>query len=544
MSVEEVIAASKARIESLLVPVNGGVGDDVSYDEKFEALKTETDKLQSLTGEQVNWGNMASLAAELLETKSKDFRVVCYAAAARLQEGSLESVLDAIVLMTEFDKAFWEACHPPLKRLRARAGMLGFMGEQAGKVKDIKLLPKDLDMVQAIDQLSSALDADLRDKFGEAFPGLGNLREGARYLVRSCPKEKPPEAKPEPRPTSAASADAAGGAAPAAPPARVVVQATQPVNPSLLTDVGQVEHVVPNAGRLLVKASALLRAAKPENALAYRLARLGMWIDLERAPAGDRRQHPGAAAARWPQVAPRLAARVQRPARPDQRGRGCGRGVHPVARPTPLRGSRHGPDGCAVHQGQGGAGGRDRHDAAARADLAHARFQQRRAVRRRADQDVARRRGGWGARRRGRGGGRAPAEPSVLDEPIKEAKGLATQGKLPEAIAVVSKAAASAPTPADRFRGRLALAQLCLQSGQFRVATGQLLGLCTEIDRHELGSWQPGLCAEVYAALFAAYKGANTGPDVPAEQLAQQQKAFEQLCRLDPAMALKLGEAK
>jgi type VI secretion system protein VasJ len=546
MSVEEVVAASKARIESLLVPVNGGVGDDVSYDERFEAVKTEIDKLQSLTGEQVNWGNVASLAGELLEAKSKDFRLVCYAAAARLQEASLESVLDAMVLMTEFVQAFWEPCHPPLKRIRARAGILAFMGEQAGKVKDIKLQAKDLDLVQAIDQLSSALDGDLRDKFGEAFPGLGDLREGARYLARSCPKEKPPEPKPEPKPAAAGAADAAGGAAAApaaAAPVRMVVQATQPVDPSLLTDVGQVEHVVPNAGRLLVKASSLLRAAKPENPLAYRLARLGMWIDLNELPSAtdgntlvppppeglksrldsllaandlltliNEAEDAAAEFILWLDPHRYAAAAM------DRMGALFLKAKEALVTETAML-LRRLPTlpSLAFSTGEPFADGQTKMWL---------------------DGEVAGALGGGG------GGASAASEPSVLDEPIKEAKALATQGKLPEAVAGLGKAAASAPTPADRFRGRLALAQLCLQSGQFGVARAQLLGLCTDIDRHELTSWQPGLCAEVYAALFGAYKGANTGPDVPAEQLVAQARAFEQLCRLDPAMALKLGEAK
>jgi type VI secretion system protein VasJ len=539
MSVEEVVAASKTRIEHLLAPVNGGVGEDISYDERLEAIKAETDKASSLTGEQINWGNVASLAAELLETKSKDFRLACYCAAARLQEARLETVLDAMVLMTEFVKAHWDACHPPLKRIRARAGILAWMGAQAGKVKDIKLASKDQDVVQAIDQLSSALDDDLRDKFGDAYPGLGDLREGARHLSRTCPKDKPAEPKPD----AAGAGGGDGGAPAAAAPVRMVVAATQPVDASLLTDVGQVEHVVPNAGLLLVKAGSLLRAAKPENPLAYRLARIGMWIDLnELPPATDGNTlvppPPDGLKSRFDALLAsndlltlineaedaasefilwldphRFAAAAM-----DRMGALFLKAKEALVTETAMM-LRRVPTlpTLAFNTGEPFADGQTRMWL---------------------DSEVANAFGGGG------GGPSAAAEPSVLDEPLKEAKELAVQGKLPEAIAVVSKAAASAPSPADRFRGRLALGQLCLQFGQFAVAKGQLLGLCDEIARHELGSWQPRLCAEVYAALFAAYKGVNTGPDVPAEELGRQQRAFEQLCRLDPAMALKLGEAK
>jgi type VI secretion system protein VasJ len=304
-----------------------------------------------------------------------------------------------------------------------------------------------------------------------------------------------------------------------------------------------VEHVVPNAGRLLVKAGSLLRAQKPENPLAYRLARLGMWLDLNELP-------------------PATDGKTLVPPPPD--------GVKSrldslLAANDLLTLINEAEDAAAefilwLDPHRYAAAAMDRMGAlflkAKEALLIETAVMLRRVptlptlafntgdpfadgqTKMWLDSEVAGALGGGG------GGPSAAAEPSVLDEPLKEAKTLTMQGKLPEAIALVSKAAAAAPTPADRFRGRLALAQLCLQSGQFAVAKAQLLGLCDEIDRHELGGWQPGLCAEVYGALYAAYKGVNTGAEVPAEELAKQQKAFEQLCRLDPAAALKLGETK
>jgi hypothetical protein len=151
----------------------------------------------------------------------------------------------------------------------------------------------------------------------------------------------------------------------------------------------------------------------------------------------------------------------------------------------------------------------------------------------------------------GGGGGGAP---SVLDEPIKEARSLATKGELGKAIDLVSDAAASAPSPAERFRGRLAVAQLCIGAGQNAIARSQLEGLTEDIEMHSLAAWDPKLCAEVYAGLYSSIKTMNkarkpapgpTGapmmpgmpgavPDVPPEEEAAEQHAFEMLCKLDP----------
>ena len=43
MAVDDVLAEVKARLEAMLAPINGGVGEDASYDEGFEAIKTEID---------------------------------------------------------------------------------------------------------------------------------------------------------------------------------------------------------------------------------------------------------------------------------------------------------------------------------------------------------------------------------------------------------------------------------------------------------------------------------------------------------------------
>jgi hypothetical protein len=144
---------------------------------------------------------------------------------------------------------------------------------------------------------------------------------------------------------------------------------------------------------------------------------------------------------------------------------------------------------------------------------------------------------------------------SALDEPLREARELAVKGDLAKALAVVGDATARAPSLADRFRGRLASAQLCLGAGRAAIARGQLEGLVELIDAHRLETWDPGLCAEVYASLYGAIKTLNTArpaaptpgvavppaPIVKPEDVAAERAAFERLCQLDPAQALKLS---
>ena len=80
---EELVEAAKSRIEELLKPINDGVGEDVSYDQSFEDLKGEADKLSSLEGDPVNWGTISSLADEILTEKAIEEAAEQAAEAAR-----------------------------------------------------------------------------------------------------------------------------------------------------------------------------------------------------------------------------------------------------------------------------------------------------------------------------------------------------------------------------------------------------------------------------------------------------------------------------
>ena len=212
---EELVNAAKERIADLLEDINGGVGDDVSYDETFEQIKAETDKLSAVDGDKCDWSVIAVNAEEILQDKSKDFRVACYLAACKLREGSLEKVLDAYVLIREITEKYWDTMYPPLRRIRARAGMVGWMADQGGPiVLDISLKPADGPMVKLLDDTRKEIEAMLREKFGDHYPGMSKLSDAIRHLVRTEPKEKKPEPK---KPAPVAEKSAAGAAPKPAP---------------------------------------------------------------------------------------------------------------------------------------------------------------------------------------------------------------------------------------------------------------------------------------------------------------------------------------
>jgi len=546
---EELYAQSKERIADLLEPINGGVGEDISYDEKFEEIKGETEKLSSLTGESCSWANISVIAEEIIQDKSKDFRVACYLATCKLREGTFEKVLDAMIFMREFTNTFWEDMYPPLRRIRARAGMVGWMSDQSGGVvMEIQMKPADAPMVKATDALSKELDALFREKFGDHYPGMSKLRDGFRHLIRTMPKEEP---KPEPAAAPAAPAAApgapAGPAAVAPPPPAPVVASGGGSGPSAdsINSSAEALNAVKEISKTLIKIGAVMRGEKPEEVLAYRYGRMGQWLALNKtpvvrdgqtlvpAPPGNLRSKlEGFVSANdWLALlneADTVGAKFilwldpQRYASTAMSALGSlfmkAKQEHLLQVALLLKrvptlpqlvfndGKTTFADGqtqmwienevLPVLAGDGGGGG-------------------------------------------GGGGG-----PSALDEPLKEGKDLAAKGELGKAIVLVSNAAAAAPTPAERFRGKLAVAQLCLQQGQFSIARGQAEGLTEIIREHNLTAWDPWLCGQVYATLYGAHKGANTGGVITPEARAAQEAVFDQLCQLDPAAALKLADKK
>lgn len=543
MGVEEVLAEAKARIEELCAPINGGVGEDVSYNEKFEAMKTETEKLSSLTGETVNWSSVETFAVELLSEKTKDFRVACYFAAAKGRTGKVSDLLDGLMVLDELQKAFWDTMHPPAKRMRARAGIFQWFIETTGPTAlELKVSVRDYDTVQALDQVSRELDTALREKMGEAYPGLGKLREATRHLVGTCPKPAPPAPPPEAAP--------AGGEAQVYTPEEPQVYVPEPepgmmygggggdvVNVGMVADADQALEALGKARTLVTHIASLLRQAKPENPAAYRLLRASLWIELQDPPAvmdGNTMLPPP----NWEYVA-RFEALV---AAEDWLTLIHEAEAAAIENPMWLDPHRY----TALAMDRAGFQFNKAKKAlvyemavliARFPTLANLTFNT-------GDPYASPQTKMWLESEvsavLSAGGGKGGGVSSSLEEPLGQAKSLVVQGKLGEAVDLLGRAVATAPTPAERFRGKLALAQLCLRAGKLDIARAQLEGLHKQIEAHHLTAWEPGLCGEVYAALYAAHQGLNAAGAATPEAWAAQQAAFERLCQLDPAAALKL----
>lgn len=120
-----------------------------------------------------------------------------------------------------------------------------------------------------------------------------------------------------------------------------------------------------------------------------------------------------------------------------------------------------------------------------------------------------------------------------------EAEKLAREGNVDHALAQMGKLAAAEPNGRVRFQRKLLLAEICLKTGRYKLATSILGELAEQIDKHQLENWET---AEVVGAVWTRlYRCYRTGDSANPEKAAA---LFDRLCRLDPWQALGCTDGK
>jgi type VI secretion system protein VasJ len=128
-------------------------------------------------------------------------------------------------------------------------------------------------------------------------------------------------------------------------------------------------------------------------------------------------------------------------------------------------------------------------------------------------------------------GGGADAGPSADADPFADARAQAVGGDLAGALDALD-----APPPGRAgFVHRLRTAELCLGAGQGDLALALLDALAAEARARDLDAWEPGLAADVYAALGRAARQSGR-----AEAAAD---ADARLAAVAPARAARLRPA-
>jgi type VI secretion system protein VasJ len=515
------------KIAPLLAPIPGAnpAGADISYDADFESIKAEIDKLSSVDNLEPSWARIQELGTALLSQKGKDLRVVSWMCVAKVKLRTWAGFAEALVLFETLSRTFWDSMYPEARRARARLNAIAWMADMANQ----HLVPKEVtladgDAVRTADEVLKDLDQLLAEKLGDAYVGPGQLRSLMRDKVRAIP-EPPPEASPDQQSPEGTPAAAAGPAQP--------LKATSPED---------VDNVVRANGGSIVEAAAILRAAEPSRAWAYKLQRWGAWITIEDLP-------PVEAGRTF--VPPPDEGTIQSLAelRDGEKWLELLNAAEETTgnylfwldphRFVAMALDRMGPQFLAARE----VVGREVVGFVSRfAGIESLCFSDGTPFADAATKTWLEEEGG----KYGGGGGSAgsaaiTAEDEEIAKRFEEAKKMVSGGKVSDGLQVALALADRSADARLRFRARLAVGKMALDGSKAELARPMLEHLLADVERYSLESWEPALCATLYSYLLVATREVSRARGDSPDLVAREHHLFDKLCRLDPASAIKLS---
>ena len=527
------------RLASVIAPIGGAnpAGVDVSYDPDFERLKAEIDKLTSVSGAQPAWPEVQRIASDVLSAKSKDLRVASWMTVARLKTEGWRGFADALVIYDGLARGFWDTMYPDAKRARARVNVFGWMVDLAAQhLQPLDVAAADGDAVRACDEIINELDRFLAEKIGDAYTGPGTLRSLLRDKVRSIPEA--PAAPPPPPTQAPGPASVQSSAQPVAVPSPEA-----PPPPATASSAEDAEQSVRANARAILEAAALMRAENPAGPWAYRLHRCAAWIAVQeappdeqgktllRAPPQDERRRLGSLrdGEKWLELL-MLAEETS------------GKYLYwlDVHRLVALALEKLGPAFAGARE----VVGREVAAFVARVpsvpDLAFSDGTPFAETGTKAWLGEEAKRFG-GASGPSAGAAAASAEDEEIAKRLAEAQQMVSEGKMADGLGVASALASRGADARTRFRAQLSVARMALEGSKPELARPMLESLLEDIQRHGLEAWEPSLCAAVYASLLVAIRAASRAKNASPDLTGKEQFAFDKLCRLDPASAIKLS---
>ena len=515
-------------VEAVRAPISEAdpVGGDVKYEDSFQQLKAEVDKVQSAVAG-ADFERIVALGTQVLGTQSKDLTAAAYLGVGLVRTEGVAGVAEGADVVRILCETYWEDMYPPLKRMVARKNALQLLIDRAHdwletqkpKAGDEEALQRALGAYKDVQALTM-------ERMGEDAPVVSKMTRILEEKIRAVPKSASPPAAP------AASGDGAPAASTPAP-----VPAA-PSSPDGFRSPAEAAQVV-------TAAAAFLHGHDRTDPAPFRLMRALHWGSLGAPPPAEDGQT----------LIPPFVE--QRKAYLDGL---LGRGQFVELADEAEDTFREQPFWLDLQRylvtamdalGAPFAAARD--GVVEEVVGLVRRFPDLPALRFNDDTpfaDIATQE--WIAVRVlpavGGGGEAAPAASgeagSAVDAAFAEARERLAQGDLDAAVAALHDGTDAAGR--DRFRRRFYLATLCLRGGRPAVARPILEALDAELEAHGLAGWEPALALDVWAALHGCYDALRRSGDGADEDRARRATAvFDKIAALDPARALSvLGTGK
>jgi len=533
--------------EPFIAPIPGDLpaGPDCRYEDDYGAIDTEISKLESPTGDPVDWKQVEQDGGTFLKGRSKDILIGSYLTAAMYDLRTFEGLAQGLAILGGIIDTFWDECWPKKKRIRARANAVAWLIARTENIGDLPLQQSDREAVTLLDAACKRFSKVLRDRFEDQAPGIRPLLDNVQRLMLSVPE---PEPEPEPAPAPAAPEPAPAAAQPAAQPAPAAAPPPQAASSSVsmpeAASFSGVDDLVPflqKVGKSLSKAGRELFKADKANPAGYRLTRLGLYMHMEEPPPVTSGQQTGVPAPPPPTVTQldTLFSGQKWAALLEEAESGLG--------PRRFWLDQH----RYVAMALGGLGHRAAQQAvvASTASLLERMPEVRdlqfadgtpfasAATLEWFDTEVI------SSGDEGGGGGDGLTDEER--EAFAAARKLAAGGKGSEAVEMLSDVGRSARSGAVEFRARYAMPQACAASGSNCGAGGLFNSLYDDIDRFQLDRWDPDLAGEcllahckVLQAMVKKNKSENKSDPSVAERLSL---VYARLCRVSPSAALQIA---
>lgn len=507
------------------IPGDSPVGASVQYDDDYEAMRSEVQKLDSVEQEPVDWNTVVDTGTDILRARSKHLLVASYMTLGLFELNDYRGLATGLTIIRDLIATFWDDMEPPLKRKRGRIEAIFWLAERGGRsALERKPVTDEKEPLEASGALMKEIGTALSQKLGDEAPTLGDLQRAIQEHL--------------------ADFEAAAHAAEAAKRAAAAKAAA-----------GEVELNTPDdARKILAKTRTtvkqvcdFLRKTDNSDPVPYRLIRAITWGQLKDPPpnADGTTQIPAPA----PEQAARLADLHMK-----QDWANLIEGSEAAFGAAALWLDIHRWAALAL------AGLGPTHKAASDAvvletamlitrlpDLTKLKFANGAPFASSdtvmwLDSDVKSRLGEAGE---GRGAmvpvGGGDNAPEGLAEKTGDARRLASGGNLPQAIRLMQEGMAATGERRGQFLWRLALARLCLDSGKPTLASPLLEELEALIQRHDLEAWEPPLCLSVYTALLDARRTLLKDQRRATPELLQKTNELQdRLCRLDAAAVLSM----
>jgi type VI secretion system protein VasJ len=505
------------------IPGDNPAGEDIQFDDDYEAIRQEVAKIDSVTGEEVAWSEVIDKGTQILAEKSKHIQVGVFLCLGLFRRDGFAGLETGLTICHGLLSNYWDTMYPPLKRKRGRIEAFAWLAERGGKVAaDTPASSGDLDTLKSVGELISKIESFLNEKLESDAPSLGDLRRDITNKARDIEsKLKAAEAKAAAKQAAAAAGtpeietaeDAQKGlnalrqsakniadfyrkSKPADPLSyrflRAVYFSSVSALPSHKDGVTQIPGAPPEIVTRLDESLGKSDFAAVIETVENRFATSIFWLDLQRYIMAAMEIGGEEYAAARMAIADEVGLFVKRlPEAVELK----------FANGTPFAS----PETMALLE------------------------------------QIAAQSGG---------GGSAPSSSDqggddVLAESARKARKLAGKKKLPQAIKILQDGIAQTGEKRGQFLWRLEMARVCLEAGEVRLAVPQLEFLANQIDQHHLEEWEPLLSREVYSTLYVAQQRLAKMSRTPSPDLAAKlQTLHARLCRIDVAAALAIDGSK